>query len=478
MRKSCLYISLLLTVFVQLVQAQKQVANGTGKSNSANGTVIKIIGIPLVFIMPEKGSEDENIMSIMPATSWKVVNVRINAPAYTYSDAKTIKGKIPFLESMYVTNVTGEMLHVFTDPAPALEKCQLSKQAVDQGWIKKSDCLLSRHCLIDQNKQSMQVMPSSQTNILDIGSDEESQGVNVFYDPELTQKSPVYTRSKQLYYIYRFTQKSVLIGIESKVGLLENARDILLGWIPLSYCFIPANRIWMSPNQDPDAVNERKEKGIVTSLFVDETRARQFQAGEKVPKNYASWQDSREDQFPPNWFRFPLIATNQGILKLKIVDKDFVTAYAPLKINGFSNPLFISMTLISHTELSDVISNMNRLIDASNSENRRKNIQEAILALMSGDYSGLDEERLLNLSFRQVFENLFWICNSESPLMKMKIKQLSDPISLPNIMLNEVFSQIKTKQKELNLIANSQMEKYSFTSNNNRYFWITTDRFY
>lgn len=471
---------LLLLMAASFFQGKAQNATINPNKN-ANGAGMKIMGLPLIFIIPETNFDQENIMSIMPGTTWKVFAVKVNAPTYAYYDKKTIKGKLPFFETMYVTNLNGNMLHVYTDPAPDLTKCSLSKQAVDLGWVDKNDCLLWRHCLINSDsKRSVQAMPLSQTSLDDMESDKEGEGdgVNVFLDQDLTKKSTVKTKVRQLYYIYKITDKSALIGNDKRIGSDENAKDILLGWIPLNYCFIPENRIWIAPNEEADAKKEQVEKNTFPTVFIDDSKARQFQSGQKMNKAFIIWEDTSKTQHPPSWFRFPLIGVNQGILKLKIVEKDFATAYAPLEVKGVSNPLFENVTMISSSELADVISKMNRIVETAGSEDKRKALQKAILSLMSDEYNGLDEERLYNLTLRHIFENMFWVCNSDLPVLKNTFKQIQDPTVVTSEMLVKMNADIKEKVKNLSRISNTGTDTYSFMSNNVRYYWIPIQQFY
>ena len=459
--------------------ATKNISGSTSKNGNLN--TVKIMGLPLIFIIPETSFDQENIMSIMPGTIWKVFAVKVNAPTYAYYDKKTVKGKLPFLETMYVTNLNSGMLHVYTDPAPDIAKGSLSKQAVELGWVDKNDCLLWRHCLINsESKRSMQAMPLSQTSILGMESDKdgEGDGVNVFLDQDLTKKSELKTKVRQLYYIYKLNDKSALIGNDKRIGSDENAKDILLGWIPLNYCFIPENRIWIAPNEAADAKKEQLEQRIFPTVFIDDSKARQFQSGQKMNKAFKIWEDTSKTQYPPSWFRFPLIGTNQGVLKLKVVEKDFVTAYAPLEVKGVSKPLFEAVTLISSSELADVISKMNKVVETAGAENKRKALQNAILYQMADEYSGLDEERLYNLTLRHIFETMFWVCNSESPILKNTFKQIQDPQVVTNEMLAQLNSDLKEKAKTLSRISNSGTESYSFVSNNVRYYWIAIREFY
>jgi hypothetical protein len=454
---------------------------GPFKSDSQNTIINKPMGIPLVYIMPDENAEGENIMGIMPGTTWRVFVVRQNALTYAYHDKKTVKGKVSFLESMYVTNINGDMLHVYSDTMINREDYTLSKKAVDKGWVDKNDCLIWQHCQISSaTKQSFQALSGSQASLLDLGSGNQgtSDGVNLFYDPDLRIKSSSKTKVFQLYYIYKKTAKALLIGTDRKIGATENAQDIILGWIPVSYSFILQNRIWYEPNQDPDARQEQAAKKRIPTLFIDLRKAEEFQEGKSVGNTFTAWEDTCKTQYPPTWFRFPMISNTKGILCLKIIEKDFSTAYTPVKLKDHSYPLFREVTLINNLELSEVISNMNKIVESASLDHGRKSLQKTMASLMEDEFSGLEEERLYNLTLKQIFQNLFWVCNSESPVLQRTFKEIQDPRVVSTGDLDQMVGEIKVKAKNLSKIATLDMDQYSFLSNNMRYFWIQPQQFY
>ena len=447
-------------------------------SQNMNGT--KVMGMPLVFIMPEEGSRSEGILSIMPGTVWRINANRINTPTYISFDGKVLKEKLNFLETLYVIDEKGDFLHVYSEPAHDPTVGTLSKKAVDRGWIHKSDGLLWRHCLINsQDKQNLQTMTLSQTGLLEMGEfgHEATNGVTVFSDPELTNKTVVTSRIKQLYYIYDIHPKSFLIGLNRKITAENEASKVILGWVPINYCFVLKNRVWLEPNQESNAIEERNEKKIIPALFADEVMAKNFQLNLPVCKTCILWQDNRQVSYPPTWFRFPLIMANDGIQKVRIVDADFTIAYATLKTNNLQNNLFTQVTLISNFELNSVILNMNKLIEASVDFHNRKAIQQSIVNLLEEEYNGIDEEQGYNLTFRQIFENLFWFCSSDQKLAVYKLRAFTDLQKVSDNIVSAFIEELKIKVKELSRIATVSMNEYSFFSNDSRYFWIDINHF-
>jgi hypothetical protein len=304
----------------------------------------------------------------------------------------------------------------------------------------------------------------------------ESNGVNIFLDPELTTKKlNVTTRVRQLYYIYDITPKSILIGSERRIS--SDIKNIILGWVPVGFCFILKNRIWIEPNQDPEAIAERKGKQIIPTLVVDEICAENFRNNLPIPDRLIIWPENRKDEFISNWFRFPLLSNDRSILKVKIVDADFKTAYTTERIENLKYPVFKKVTLISSFDLHNVISNMNSVIESSGGEQERKNFQKKIVNLVKEEFSGMEEDQILNFSFHQIFENLFWYCSPEQPLAGYKLRYLSDPQYISSQAVLGFVSGLMTKVKELNRIAIQDIDKNSFVSNGTRYFWISLDNF-
>jgi hypothetical protein len=195
-----------------------------------------------------------------------------------------------------------------------------------------------------------------------------------------------------------------------------------------------------------------------------------------VESRFFDWKDSQEQDYSSSWFRFPFIWEKQGIIAVRIVEKDFKLAYAPSFADGLTKPLFKKETLISMDDLTRVGINMKQIIESAAFPNNREMIKNAIFELLREEYSGLEEEKINNLTFGQIFGNIFWYCSRTHIFYDQKLWALSDPVMITNEMISSLVTELKFKEKDINHFM-QDFTDYSFVSNNIRYFWIGLNRF-
>lgn len=441
---------------------------------------VQLMGTPQIYVMPEINSATEDIMSIIPGAIWMVFSDRNENNIFMQSDSREIKEQVQFLDPFYVTNERNGFLHLYRDPGPGLDLGKLSSNAQDMGWIHKSHLLLWRHCILDSiTKREIQLLTYGTSGPLHLFEAEDyNDGISVFEDPELKFKSDKKTRSNLLYYAYKVTEKSILIGCEKRISAGLDPFEVILGWVPRNYCFILSSRFWLSPNDDFRAIEERVEKKIYLSLFVDYSSARQFHYNHNIEPLYVLWQDQENKSYPPTWLRFPIQQEKGAIVKVNIASEDFISAYTSETVKGLSFPVFKRVTLIGYDELSEVLYNMGRMLDAVNSSNIRKDLQQTIVRLMSDEYQGVESEFVYNLTLASVFENLFWICQSDATIINQKVRKLTDPYAISEDSLREFIAVLVEKEKMLQQIMVHDMDQYSFISNNTRFFWVDVEMFF
>ena len=438
------------------------------------------MGIPQIFIMPEVTSADEDVMGIIPGTIWKVFSDRIENNIYKYYDGKEVLEKAGFLDQFYVTNIRNGFLQIYSDPGSVLETGSFNNDAREIGWVKKTNVLLWKHSVLDSTtKNELQLLTYGTSGPLQMFDDEDyNDGVIIFLDPDLTIKSSKKTGSNQLYYAYKVTEKSILIGSDKRISGELDPEEIILGWVPLNYCFILSSRFWLSPNNDFDAIDERDKNNVYPSLFVDPSHAREYHYNNPIKSIFILWKDNENRSYPSTWFRFPIKQEKGTVTKVNIVQEDFKSAYTSETVKGLEFPVFKRVTLIGYDELTEVLYNMERVTDAANASNKRSNLQQTIVRLMSDEYQGLESEFIYNLTLSSVFENIFWICQSNEPIMKQKVRKLTDPHAISEDILTALLLEISEKEKNLNQIVLQDIDQHSFISNNNRYIWVDAEMFF
>jgi len=444
------------------------------KGSSQNEKNFKPMGIPEVFIMPSPGSDNESIMGVIPGSLWQIYSDIDENLVYSGSDGLIPINRVKFLTAFLVGNEKNGFLQVYNCPKSPGTGFFLTNSAIQIGWIKKSSAILWSHCLLDSITGSeLHLLTYSTSGPLKLIENEKYQdGVDLFLDPSLTKKTGRKTSSNQLYFVYKITAKSVLIGNDRRISGNDNPNQIILGWIPVNYCFFLSNRIWLAPNDNSEAIEERNKKGISPTLFIDEEHARQYSENNPVQTRFILWNDQRNAAYPPELFRFPVISEKNHILKVTIVDDDFKNAFTSEKASGLNYPVFKKVTLISNYDLNNVLSNMNRLIEAYNSPEPRTNVHRVITKLLSDDFQNIEEEFVNNMTFKEIFKKLFWICDQQSPLLTYKLRRIEDRTILTDKILKDFFADLKGKETHLSLISVKDYDQLSFISNNNRYFWI------
>jgi hypothetical protein len=436
---------------------------------------VKISCIPQIYILPEIDGNEDNILEISLGTKWEVISDRSENLTFTDYSGQIVKEKVKFLESYYVCNEVGDYLHIFSDSNPDLQKGILGKTTIDRGWIRKSTLLLWKHCLIEKStKRNIQLLTFRHADIFTLGSPEQNgqNGIVVYNDPDLKVISKVRTQADQLYYIYKTSANAYLIGTNRRIPAGTDPREIIIGWIPINYSYRLDNRIWISPNMTTSAIEERNGLNVQPSLLMAENQAILFKETGDFDKKFLMWQ-LPQNQISSSCVCFPLVSEKNGVFKIKYVEDDFRTGYAPFTINGLQSPLFRRVTLMNTSELNHVILNMERLsIQAKDLENRDE-IRKCLVNLLKGsDYSDFDEEIINNLTFREIFESLFWITTSTDPIMNYKLRKISDTTLMPDNALLPVLTNINRCLQELNKIANLQILECTFISNDIRYFFI------
>jgi hypothetical protein len=441
------------------------------------------MGIPQVYIRPELVPAEDNIMGILAGSRWVVCSDRNDNSVFTDFNGTQIKSTVPFLERFYVTNVKGNFLHIYSDPNPDVSG-NLSQKASDRGWINKSQVLLWRSCLYVNQKNSqkqMQVMTLGETDLFDLGKiqDNSKKGICIYRDPAFKVKTAARTEPRQLYFVYKALENALLIGTEKKIPYDSDPAEIILGWIPRDYSYILDSRVWVSPTTSILAEEERQSKHIVPIFFLDEMHAKSYKLNPVFDSKFMIWQFTSNSS-ASDWPCFPLIETKRGILKVKIIDEEFKTGYGTSKPEWMENDLFRTITLINNVDLNMVTLNMRSLLDNITEPIDRGLLRESLLALFKKEQEDLTDELIYSLTIREIFENLFWIINSDDPLLNLPLRKINDQASIPDPFLTTIIQNINASEKALKKVLNTDSygdKVMSFVSHNTRYFWIDLSLF-
>ena len=444
---------------------------------------ILIMGIPQVYIRPELIPTEDNIMGILAGSRWQVFSERNDNAVYADFNGTQVKSRAKFLEAFYVTNVKGDFLHIYSDPNPEVNG-NLSVKAAERGWINKSNVLLWHSSLLVMqmnSKKQMQVMTLGQTDFFDMGqtNDSSRKGIAIYRDPGFKDKTGSRTDAKQLYFVYKTEKNALLIGTEKKILVDTDPAEVILGWIARDNCYILDSRVWVSENSSLLAVDERQSKHINPVLFLDETHAKQYRLNQVFDQKFVIWQRATKDKSTERQC-FPLIEKKAGIVKVKIIEDDFKTGFGASKPDWMENDLFRMVTLINTTELNTVTINMRALLDNISEPIDRNALKKSLLSLYKKDKEDLRDDAIYNLPVREIFENLFWIVNSDDPMLTLPFSKVDDPGMISEPFLKSILQSVSASEKTLLKIVNSdnsQQREGSFISHDLRYYWLDLSLF-
>ena len=262
---------------------------------------------------------------------------------------------------------SGNITH--TKPGSSLEKCSLSfmdafcvleerdgflwlikqgfvdedgyvlPESEDCGWIEKSKLLLWNNCLVTDdcnlNKKAMIL------NTIDAFTEkiEDVEFAKFYYDPQLQdasqQKSSVY----KIYFVYKTSKNSVLLGRKSKFTSTASSNTIV-GWVQKSRITSWDHRLAIEPNWDVGAVGERRLANTKLRFFDKEGVAREYaSSGTTTSTSSILWEENpyyevrKIGEYP----RFPVLSDNDddGFVKVGIIDK-MTSKYGVINLDSAS----------------------------------------------------------------------------------------------------------------------------------------------
>ena len=254
--------------------------------------------------------------------TWIVFSDRENNKTYTgCDDGSSVKETLAFLDEFYIAEekeviVRGkkeQWVKLMKDKEHGVLINQIfSDNAKNYGWIKKDHLLLWSSCLVTNiisniNRKAMLL------NSPDVLKGKETEHKKVFFykDPDLNFKTNTHRNLYEIFFVYKLTGKSALIG---KKGFYseteEQAKETILGWVSKDRLSFWNHRVAIEPNHTPDAVAERKQKGIKAQIVNSIPDAVNLKKGGKSVK--AIWnKDSEEKRNIGKWIRFPVLECDE-----------------------------------------------------------------------------------------------------------------------------------------------------------------------
>ena len=287
-----------------------------------------------VLLKPKKYEKPkENITTIETELStirWTVFSDRSNNISYTEQDSGIKKSSLNFMEAFYVLEERNNYLWLI-QPEFVDGNGKLIKNAKDYGWIHKekmllwTNCLLTDNCSLDKKAMILNTIDAFKEKIEDV------EFAKFYFDPLLQNatghKSSVY----KIYFVYKTSKNSVLLGRKSKFNSTIPENEII-GWIKKSRITPWDHRLAIEPNWNSKAVSERKSKNVRLRFFRDNKAAAEyFTTGDTLNTTSLLWKEipynsERKIGYFP---RFPILSDdNKNIIKVGIIDKMSLAAMA------------------------------------------------------------------------------------------------------------------------------------------------------
>ncbi|MCD4745506.1 MAG: hypothetical protein K8R58_04340 [Bacteroidales bacterium] len=465
----------------------------------------KLVIISLLFLIPILGVSQSSIVgqkAIMFPEKYLVPNENVSllktdvavqgVPWVVYSDCAdnyTIEKpnstskykKLSFLEKFYVLEENDKYIHLIKDTKMSYDGL-FSSQAEDYGYVKKDNLLLWNHCLLTVegkiNKKAIIIntfVSAKSTQIKKGGNN-----TNIFFEnPQLTIKPYRKFHKFEIFYIYKITDKTVLLGRNPRIPAGIDITDIIEGWISKNRVIFWDHRMALEPNWNLNASEERKFNNIKATVLTDILSLIKFGNGEKVKDKAIIWNnDSYDERKIGDWMRFPILKVNEnenyyhvGVFG-EINSESYSYAYAPINVKGLKKPLFQRVLLLSKLELGNLILILNKLSTSKSSGDRREYLVELWIEILQAHLGGLNEEELLEMNLAEINNKIFGLSGTSGLLRDVKLKYLNDPSIVDESTIGRYIMNINIKFSKLSKIFNSANYKYSFRSNNETYYWI------
>lgn len=280
----------------------------------------KALDLPVKYALSPTMEISYEATEDVRATNWEVFSDRDNNTTFTDATGTTPAKTLNFLDKFYVGEEKGEYIRLIKDKNISFSG-EFSTYAEDFGWIKKQDMLLWQRCYVtDRNidKKAMLLNTVATLQNAPVNVEKSDKIVKFYTNPDLTTESAEQSHLFQVFYIFKFSEKSVLLGRISKVMDNTQIKTIILGWAPIDRIAFWDHSIAIEPNWEEEAANERQSTGLTARVFRDQPAAKNYAMGENVQG--AFWNaDPLQKRNIGDWRRFPVLKRSGKLLRTGIM---------------------------------------------------------------------------------------------------------------------------------------------------------------
>ena len=275
---------------------------------------VKIMRQPKQYAEPNDNTEVRTVSGDFAFKPWQVYSDRSDNKTYTTEDGSTVSKVLGFMDHFYVLNETKTRIHLAKVAPGALNTSDLTvTNYEDFGWADKESMLLWNRGITAQktgmNRKVIVINTVEWAKHTKAG--DESEIVEFFKKPDLTQKTGRRSQLFQIFYVYKASpdRKSLLIGRTSEISDAKNAENEVVGWVDRLRLVFWDHRVAIEPNWQEEAVKERRAKGVKSMVFRDKPSAERFSASLTVDRNSVLWDsDPYDKRRKGDYKRFPYIS--------------------------------------------------------------------------------------------------------------------------------------------------------------------------
>lgn len=261
------------------------------------------------------------------AIDWIVYSSKENNPIY--SDPMLVHpiANAGFMQAFFATHIETEnaiqVVRFDMDEMDAKGR-RFAAHTQALGWMPKSSLILWQTALVDPvSKFARKVMTCTTPNLLkqDFAAAQLGERKILFYNsPSLKSPNNKDSRIYEIFFVFAETDNALLLS-KSQIISPGTANTSVLGWVDKDRVTDWSQRLALEPNWDPEAVEERKRKGVEILALKDPVAAASYQYGRGVTEAQTIWTGGYyEHRNIAAWKRFSILSQSaSGVAEVVVV---------------------------------------------------------------------------------------------------------------------------------------------------------------
>jgi len=275
----------------------------------------KILRYPRKYNIP---SNENDLSPVTEKEDKTFANWIVYSPideANTYAEpspSSVVKKQLKYMDYYYVIEENGEFAHIYKDEN--VQGRNLSKDAIDFGWIHKRELLLWNKCLVTSeyniNKKALIV------NTVETIKGQDINDLNYVKFKNAPSKNADFTGNKSQMFEYYYVYKTDVDSEGNEWYLLSTAdfiasindREEILGWTNKNRLIDWDSRIAVEPNWEKEAQKERRSKQQLVFWADKKSCLKYFSSENSISDTMKIWdKDNLKKRANGSLPRFPLL---------------------------------------------------------------------------------------------------------------------------------------------------------------------------